>query len=172
MTELEKQWPEIQKLSRRAFPKYIFATVNEDGSPHITPMGSLALRDDCTGFYFERYSKQMRGNLDRDNRISILLLDFRLVFWLLPLIRGRFAKPVAVRLNGTVGERREASLAEENTFKKDNWAINLARVLSLRGYRRLWAPLNRVRDIRFESFEPVDLGIMGRGNWGIEEYSE
>ncbi len=172
MADLERQWPQIMRLARRAFPKYVFATVNEDGSPHLTPMGSLVLRDDCTGFYFERFSRQMRGNLDRDNRISVLILDFRLVCWLFPLVRGRFARPNAVRLNGTVGERREATRAEEDSFKKDNWAINLTRVLGLRGYKRMWAALDRVRDIRFESFEPVELGFMGRGHWGVEEYPE
>lgn len=165
--DLEKHWPHIMKLTDRAFPKYIFASINADGSPHVTPMGSFILRDDCTGFYFEQYSQQLRGNLDRDNRISVLVLDFHLLSWIIPLIKGSFSMPNAVRLNGTAGPRRQATMAETDAFKQDKWPVNIARILNLRGYRSLWKPLNTVRDIQFHSFEPVELGQMGRGHWTL-----
>lgn len=163
--DLAKHWPQIMKLTERAFPKYIFATTNADGSPHVTPMGSFNLRDDCSGFYFEEYSRQLRGNLERDNRISVLVLDFRLLAWIPSLITGRFAMPNAVRLNGTASPRRPATTAERDAFKRDQWPVSLARILNLRGYRFLWKPLAIVRDIQFHAFEPVDLGRMGRGHW-------
>jgi len=165
MSKLEKHWPQIMKLANRAFPKYAFATINADGSPHVTPMGSLILKDNCTGFYFEGFSEQMRENLNRDNRISVLISDFRLVSWIIPLLSGRFSNPNAVRLNGTVGKRREATQSEMDAFKKDKWAVNLARILRWRGYRILWEPLSYVRDIKFHAFESVNLGKMSHGHW-------
>ena len=31
------------------------ATVSPDGTPHVTPIGFIFLRDDCSAYYFEQY---------------------------------------------------------------------------------------------------------------------
>ena len=41
------------------------ATVNADGSPHVTPIGSLALRDDPSGYFFGEFCSRTRENLNR-----------------------------------------------------------------------------------------------------------
>ena len=164
-TNLDKNWSRIAKLAQRAFPNFIFATVNEDGSPHLSPIASLILKDDCTGFYFEGFTEHMRRNLDRDNRISVLFADCHTSRWIPPLLTGSLAHPIAVRLNGTAGERRIASLPEQEAFKKGSRLINLARIFNLKGYQILWKPLIYVRDIKFHSFEAINMGAMDRAHW-------
>ena len=46
------KWNLIRPIFDNAFKScmhYALATVNEDGSPHITPIGSLILRADLSG---------------------------------------------------------------------------------------------------------------------------
>src|ERR1700724_845622 len=64
---LDEQWESAWALVNRSFRSslhYAFASVNADGTPHVTPIGSLMLRhDEPTGFYFELFTKQLPHNL-------------------------------------------------------------------------------------------------------------
>ena len=54
--EIGKHWETIRAVFEEGFKScshFAVATVNEDGSPHVTPIGALILREDQTGFYFE-----------------------------------------------------------------------------------------------------------------------
>lgn len=54
--EIGGHWDTISKVVQEAFNSCLhcaIGTVNDDGAPHVTPIGSLILRDDGTGFYFE-----------------------------------------------------------------------------------------------------------------------
>ena len=48
---LQAAWPTLRQLVSGSAYDVVIASVNDDGSPHITPIGSLFLRDDCTGYY-------------------------------------------------------------------------------------------------------------------------
>ena len=46
--QMKENWADIKKLFGQAFRSsfhYALATVNEDGEPHVTPIGSLILCD-------------------------------------------------------------------------------------------------------------------------------
>ncbi|MDD5223752.1 MAG: pyridoxamine 5'-phosphate oxidase family protein [bacterium] len=162
--EIGEHWEEIRKLFEKSMGNYAFATINEDGSPHVSPIGSLFLRADQTGFYFEEYSRILNKNLNRDNRICVLAVDFRKSFWARSFIRGRYIAPPAVRIIGTVGERRKATPEEIKMFRGIRW-VRLFRWLGLKGYKAGWKPLSHVRDVKFSSFEPIHAGIMTSHNW-------
>jgi hypothetical protein len=162
--QLEEHWQQIMYICAKGMGNFAFATVNEDGTPHLTPIGSLILRDDCTGFYFEEYPSSLPANLERDNRLSILAVDFRKSFWISSFFLGRYTHPVAVRLNGRAGERREATEEELTAFHDIIW-VKLLRVFRFKGYEVGWKPLRHVRDICFDSFEPCEMGAMSRGHW-------
>jgi hypothetical protein len=49
------------------------ASINEDGSPHVTPIGSLVLGDEGYGVYFERYPTKLPQNLRRVVTPSFLI---------------------------------------------------------------------------------------------------
>jgi hypothetical protein len=164
MMEIGNHWGTIRKIFEEAYKScmhFAIATVNEDGSPHVTPIGALFLREDQTGFYFEEYPSKMPENLKRNPRVCILAVNADKLFWGKSLMEGRFAAPPAVRLIGTVGELREATSEESAAWHKQ---VALAKVT--KGYHLLkWDRFGHVRDIRFESLEPVYLGEMTSSLW-------
>ena len=57
---LDEQWQTAWALVKRSFRSslhYAFASVNADGTPHVTPIGSLLLKEEePSGFYFELFT--------------------------------------------------------------------------------------------------------------------
>lgn len=161
--EIGKHWETIRSVFNEAFPScmhYAFATINEKGWPHVTPIGGLVLRDDCTGYYFEEYPVHLPANIEKNNRVCVLAVNAKLQFWGKALAEGKFDSPPAVRLYGTVGERRQATPEEINSFLD-----RLKMVKETKGYKMLWENMKTVRDIKFDSFEPVLTGEMTRDLW-------
>ncbi len=157
-TDLKSRWPEIKKLFRRAFNSsfhYSIASVTAEGTPHVTPIGSLILLDDLKGFYFEIFTKNLPTNLKTNQRVCVMAVDDGFWFWLRSLIAGRYSRPVGFRLYGTVGERRVATPEEIGQFHK-----RVRHLSFLKGYKLLWKTLHDVRDIQFDSFEEVFIGPM------------
>lgn len=134
-----------------------FATVSGGGVPHVTPIGSLILRNDCTGYYFEEFTKQMPANLESNQQISILAVNSGTWYWLKSIRSGRFSTLPGVRLHGRVGDRRPATQPEI-----DAWRQRIKKARKTKGYKLLWENLSHVRDIEFDSFEPITAGIMTR----------
>lgn len=164
MTIDPTSWQRVRRLFCRAFAssyQYAVATIDADGSPRVTPIGSLVLHDDGRGFFFEVFARGLGADLDRDPRMSILAVDTSATVWLRAFLIGRFAEPPAVRLRArTVGPPRASTEDERRLF--------LSRVAPLRftrGHRRLWGRLDRVRDVAIDSIDPVGLGPMTRGLW-------
>jgi hypothetical protein len=163
----DAHWTRIRKLFSDSFRTsfhYTFATVGEDGAPRATPVGSLILRTDRTGFFFDEYTLGMRKNLDKNGRVCILALKTSKWLLLKSLFFGKFSEPPAVRLIGTAGERRKATDAEIRAFRK---RVSLFRML--RGHDMLWKDLKYVRDIAFDSFEPVHVGALTIDLWKTGE---
>jgi len=161
--EIGKHWETIRSIFSEAFSScmhYAFATVNDKGEPHVTPIGGLVLLDDCTGFYFEEYPVHLPANIEKNNRVCVLAVNAKLQFWGKALAGGKFDTPPAVRLYGTVGKRRQATHQEINSFLD-----RLKMVKETKGYKMLWENMKTVRDIRFDSFEPVLTGEMTSGLW-------
>ena len=151
-------WKTIQKIFHRSFYfslHYAIATVNPDGMPHVTPIGSLVLTDGNKGFYFEEYPSQLPNNLEECPRVCILAVDSGKFFWIKSLIKGAFAAPPGIRLYGTVGEKRLATPDELRL-----WHRRISPFRLTKGYRILWKSMRYVREIYFESYEPIKLGAM------------
>jgi hypothetical protein len=159
----EKNWKQIRKIWGDAshataspnMPYCVFATVNEDGSPRMAPYSSLILGENKQGFYFDEFSKHLSKNLERDKKICILLLKSKKWFWMKAVLLGKFEHAPGIRLMGTVGEKRQATIQELNTFKKP-----LRKLKLFKGYKPLWGVMKYGRDIYFESFEIVKCGPM------------
>jgi hypothetical protein len=162
-----EQWTRILKFfgqashitasPRRSVPYCALATINQDGSPRVTPVSSLVLGEDRTGFYFEEFSTSMSGNLDRDHRICVLVVTNKNSFWKGALFRGRMSGPPAVRLWGEVGPRREATAEEIEAYRHPIKAFRF-----FKGYKNLWGVMKHGREIRFHDFEPVNCGPMAQ----------
>ena len=160
--EIGSNWKLIQTVfeQSRSTLHYAVATVNANGSPRITPIGALFLREDRTGFYFDEFPVHMSRNLERDPRICILAVNSNPTFWQRSLVGGRFETPPAVRLMGAVGDKREGSEAEIALWQDH---VKLAR--GTKGHDIMWKNMRMVRDVYFDSFEPVVLGEMTEGFW-------
>ena len=161
--EIGKHWDTIQTVfqeSRRSSTHYAVATVNEDGSPSVAPIGALFLREDKTGFYFAEFPLRMSKNLLRNPRVCILAVNSNPSFWQKSVLVGKFETPPGVRPMGSVGKKREAT--EEEIAMWQNH-VKLAR--GTKGYDLMWKNMRTVRDIYFDSFEPVLMGEMTQDLW-------
>jgi uncharacterized protein len=161
--EIGKHWETIKSVFEEGYKScfhFAVATVNEDGSPHVTPIGALILRDNQTGFYFEENPVRMPRNLKTNPRVCIMAINADKLFWGQALIEGKFTVPPAVRLMGTVGELRKAT-PDEIAF----WQEKIALAKGTKGYQLLWNHFSNVRDITFDSFEPVHVGVMTDSLW-------
>jgi hypothetical protein len=161
--EIGNHWKTIQMVfqeSRDSSLHYALATVNEDGSPRVTPIGALFLREDKTGFYFEEFPVHMSKNLERNPRVCILAVNSNPTFWLTSLVDGKFETPPAVRLMGSVGKKREGTIEEIAM-----WQDHVKPAHGTKGYDILWKHMRMVRDIQFDAFEPVSCGEMTQELW-------
>ncbi|ACH37545.1 pyridoxamine-5'-phosphate oxidase-related FMN-binding protein [Citrifermentans bemidjiense Bem] len=161
--EIGKHWPMIKAVLDKAHSTNrhcAIATVSEDGTPHVTPIGSLFLRDDCTGFYIESYCQKMADNLKRNNRVCIMGINSGIGYWLKSLFSGRFPSPPGVRLYGTVSELRLGTKDEIEYFQN-----RVRPFRKLKGHDLLWKNMRHVREIQLQSFEPVHAAKMTQHLW-------
>jgi uncharacterized protein len=159
LMDLRKNWPIIREIFRGTF-NLVIASINEDGSPHISPIASIHLRNDCTGYYLERFPVRLPGNLEKDDRICVYAAKHNFGVMLKALASGHFAKPPAVRLYGRAGERRPVTDQELARWQKK---VKLFRWS--KGYEILWSKFTHARELYFDDFDPVDLGKMTDGLW-------
>lgn len=153
-------WSKAIAVARRA-PFAAIATVDDDGFPRTTPIGSVCLHpSEPRGYYLERFTAHMPKNLERDERCCLLFVDAALPFWLASLVRGRFARPPAVRLRARAGARRKATPEEIARFQK---RVHFAK--PTRGYDLLWKGMSNARDLYIDAIEPVRIGKMTAGCW-------
>ena len=99
--DVATQWPWLRSLFREAFSSslhFSLASVNADGSPHVTPIGSVLLGEPGRGLYFEVFTRELPRNVHRDSRMCILAVNSSWGLWLRALWAGRFPHPPAVRL--------------------------------------------------------------------------
>jgi len=157
--DLKENWANIQTLLKKTKCCFV-ATVNEDGSPHITPIGSICLRNDQTGFYFEEFSQKMPKNFEHNNRICIMVMNSGTLFWLKSFFTGLCPSIPGVRLYGTVSERRMGSEEEIASFQERVKKLRKRKVHEI-----LFKNMKYLREIKFDSFEPVNLGPMTQHLW-------
>jgi len=159
----DKQWAKIRNIFQDAFNSsfhYAIATVNQDGTPRVTPIGSLMLQDDRKGFYFEGYVSALAINLTHYKRVCVMAVNSGKWSLLKSFFRGKITTPPGVRLMGTAGDRRKATEQEMDQFKK---RFRMYRMF--KGYNLVWGNLKYVRELRFDAYEPVRIGALTRAVW-------
>ncbi len=158
------QWNQLRSLAGRVFRSslhFSIATANADGTPHVTPIGSLILGEPGEAYFFEVFARQLPKNLERGSAVAVLGVDSGSRLWLRSLIAGRFSSPPAFRLLGVAGERRP-STAEERA----RWRRKVRLLKWTRGYDVLWGNLDVVRELHLHELRPVQVGRMtSRLDW-------
>jgi len=161
--DLITNWKEVKSLFKKSFKSsfhFAIATVNENGEPHVTPIGSLILGNPGRGFYFEKFTQHLPRNFGNNNQVCVLAVNSSRWFWLKSLIGGKFTSPPAVRLHGVVGDLREASDKEIAL-----WQNRVKPVRFSKGHAIMWRSMSMVREIEFSRIEPVHIGEMTRHSW-------
>ena len=155
---LEAQWALIRRAFSAAFVSslhYSIAAVSPDGMPHVAPIGSILLLEPGRGIYFKEFPGRMPSHFDENSNVCIMGVNSSRWFWLGALLRGRFERPPAVRLYGTVGIRRRASAQEV-----DRWLRRVRPVRFTQGHQLLWSNMQMVRELHFTSFDIASLGAI------------
>lgn len=160
-------WKEIQRVVRHGQISSMYcsiASAGPDGMPNITPIGTVFLRDDGTGYYFDQYTGLLSQNLETNPKVCLMAVNASSRFWFWSLFGGRFISPPGVRLYGTVGALRPATDEELQRVRR---RVGPARWL--KGGRMLWSDFSHVRDVQFTSFRPVRYPVMMHGMWAQQE---
>lgn len=160
---LTENWPDIKKTLEQSQASAVhcaIATVFADGTPHITPVGTVFLRDDQTGFFFDHYATALGENIDANPNVCVMAVNVGRLFWLRALLTGQFGSTPGVRLYGKASPARPATAEElqliERRVRPSYW---------MKGARTLWSDFSVVRDIQFTDYKPVTYPMMMDGVW-------
>ena len=156
--DIKTDWDAIRKHFSKSFSQNLFipiASVDTDNNPTVTPIGSLFLNNDQTGFYFEKYPTKLPKHAETNPNICALAVNSSKWFWLKSLIKGKFKTNPGIKLYGILGKRRKATEKEIGRLNRRMKATN-----GLKGNTYLWKDMAFVRDISFTKVETIKLGKM------------
>ncbi|MEP2237918.1 MAG: hypothetical protein ABJI22_06125, partial [Maribacter sp.] len=131
------------------------ASVDSNNNPTVTPIGSLFLNDNQTGFYFEKFPKKLPKHAKTNKNVCLLGVNSNRLFWLVALFNEKFSSYPGIKLYGELGERRLATVKET---KRLNRRMRMTK--GLKGNAYLWGKMEYVRDIIFVKAEMINLGKM------------
>ena len=133
------------------------ATVNAAGIPHVTPIGSVVLKDKNHGWFFQKFTKNIPKNTQHCQYATIMAVNDGKWFWLKSILKGQFKQPPAMRLLVKLGEFRPATLTEGQKFKR---RVGLFK--RTKGYQMMWQDMSDIREFEIIEFKPVFIGQMTR----------
>ncbi len=156
--DIKTDWSTIRLHFNKSFRSNFhvsIGSVNSENKPTVTPIGSLFLNDNQTGFYFEKFPSKLPIHVKTNRNICALGVNSGRFFWLKSLFKGKFVNYPAIKLYGELGERREATPKETNRLNRRMKATK-----ALKGNKYLWGKMEFVREISFIKAEKVNLGKM------------
>jgi len=159
--DIKSNWDKIRMHFNKSFSSNFhvsIASIGTDDTPTVTPIGSLFLNFDQTGYYFEKYPTKLPTYARINKKICVLAVNSHTWFWIKSLFRGKFNKYPAIKLYGVLGERREATEFEIGRLNRRMKATK-----GLRGNKYLWGEMKFVREISFTTAEKINLGKMTMG---------
>lgn len=156
--DLMDNWDKIRSHFSKSFGTSLhvsIASVDKYHLPTITPIGSLFLNTDLTGFYFEMFPTKLPNLSPANRKVCVLGVNSSKFFWFKSLFNTRFPAHPAIRLYGELGEKRKATEAEISALKRRMRATK-----RLKGHKYLWDQMEMVREITFTKAEKINLGKM------------
>lgn len=156
--DIETHWHIVKKVFKQSFSSsfhFSIASVDENGKPHVTPIGSLILGKPGHAIYFEEFTNKLPINIATNKSICVLAVNSGKWFWLKSLISGQFSEPPSLRLEGETGDLREATEQEVGL-----WHKRVKSVKFTKGHKLLWKNMGMVREIKFTKIIPVKIGLM------------
>jgi len=156
--DIKTNWQLIRKHFNKSFKTSLsvsIATVDKDNKPTVTPIGTVFLNKDQTGFYFEKFPEKIPENIKTNKSICVLAVNSSKWFWIKALYKLRFNDYPAIRLYGELGEKRKATEIEISRLNR-----RMRTTKGLKGNTYLWGKMDFVREIKFTKAEGVNIGKM------------
>ena len=156
--DITTDWYKIREHFNKSFSSNFhisIASVDSENNPTVTPIGSLFLNDDQTGFYFEKFPSKLPEHAKTNPNICLLGVNSRRLFWIKALFREKFSDYPAIKIYGKLGERRKATEKEISRLNRRMKITN-----GLKGNTYLWKKMEFVREIEFNKAEKINLGKM------------
>ena len=146
----KQEWQHIGKVmndAQKAAMHCSIATVDAQLQPTITPIGTLFLRENQSGFFFDTYTESLQQNLPQNSKACIQAVNSSRLFWLKSLFKGQFSDYPGVRLYVEIGDLRLANAEELAQISR--------RIQSLKwtkGSQLIWSDFTHVRDFRWVKY--------------------
>ncbi len=157
--KIENNWEIVKKdfvaCQKSSMGLVQIASVDSEGIPNMTPIGSMFLNDDKTAFFCNRFPENLNRNLKTNDKICVIAMKSSKWFWMKSLFKGRFATCPGIKLFGRVRAKRK--------IKKDEraqWQRVVKPFRFLKGYHLLWKDMSHASDIVFEDYEYLKAGKM------------
>ncbi|GAA6134451.1 hypothetical protein NBRC116188_12400 [Oceaniserpentilla sp. 4NH20-0058] len=160
---IKQHWLEITNVIQQAQKSNMhcaIASVDENGIPNITPIGTVFLRDDQSAYFFDSFTSQLASNVQHNPNVCLSAVNSSTMYWLKSFFKGRFSSAPGVRLYGTMGPLRAATQEELTAVAKRIKPKKL-----FKGSKLIWSDFTHVRDIKFTEFRPVQYPKMMEGLW-------
>ncbi len=151
----EGKWKEIVKYYDESKQTSMIGSVNSVGQPNVTPIGSLILKSDYSGFYFDLFTKELSDNLEQNRNVCVLIVQSGKLFWFKSLYANEYKKPPGIKLIGSAGNRRKASAEEIQILRSKTKPLKM-----LKGYHTIFGNPSYVRDIEFTDYFMLNTGKM------------
>ena len=139
-----EEWQHICKVvkdAQRAAMHCSVATVDEQLQPTITPIGTLFLRENQSGFFFDTYTDSFKQNLPQNNKACIQAINSSRLFWLKSLLKGQFGDYPGIRLYVEIGDLRPATQQERLQISQRIQVLKWSK-----GSQLIWSDFSQVRD--------------------------
>lgn len=156
--DIDTHWKDIKRIFNQSFTSsfhYSIASVDPQGFPHVTPIGSLMLGEPGKAIYFEEFTAQLPVNLDHNPQVCVLAVNSNRWFWLKSLFKGQFKQYPSIRLIGKAGVKRAATSSEIA-----RWHRRIRVTRSTKGFNLLWKNMSQVRELEFNQVKPINIGAM------------
>ena len=156
--ELKSNWNDIRTHFNKCFKSNLHvsvASIDKNSIPTVTPIGSMFLNKEFTGFYFEKFISKLPQHYKTNKNICVLIVNSNKWYWIKSLFNGKFKNYPAIKLYGILGERRKATKKE---ISRLNRRMKLTK--GLKGNSYLWGNMEDIREISFYKAEKINLGQM------------
>ena len=153
-------WEKIRAHFNKSFKSNFYvsiASVDAKNNPTVTPIGTLFLNDDQTGFYFEKFPLNLPIHAKINPNICVLGVNSNRLFWIRSLFNGNFPSSPAIKLYGVLREKRKATSHEISRLNR-----RMRSTKRLKGNVYLWQNMEFIREIQFTEAEQINLGKMTR----------
>ena len=147
------QWRRIHKVvndAQKAAMHCSIATVDVNLQPTVSPIGTVFLRENPSGFFFDTYTESLQQNLPQNSKACIQAINSSRLFWLKALFKGEFSDYPGVRLYVEIGDLRLANAEELAQISRRIQILKWTK-----GSQLIWSDFIHVRDFQVYTFKWV-----------------